>query len=117
VTGATPRRGFTLVEVLVALVILEIGVLGAMSLLALAGRTMARAERLENAVAAVEGVADSLTLAAAIADGSRSLPGGATLEWRAAPGGAFSVRLDDAAGPGPSITLLGRHAGDPSVAY
>jgi hypothetical protein len=72
---------------------------------------------LENAVAAVEGVADSLALAAAIADGSGSLPGGATLEWRAGPGGAFSVRLDHSVGSGPSITLLGRHTGDPSVAY
>jgi Tfp pilus assembly protein PilV len=55
-------RGFTLVEIVVAIVIFEVGVLGVLGTLVLASRTMARAEALERAVVTVERVADSLSI-------------------------------------------------------
>jgi hypothetical protein len=53
-------RGFTLLEVVVALVLLEVAVVSALGTLAVASRNLGRAERLERAVAASEGVLDSL---------------------------------------------------------
>jgi prepilin-type N-terminal cleavage/methylation domain-containing protein len=55
-------RGFTLVEIVVAIVIFEIGALGVLGTLVIASRTMARAEALERAVVTVERVADSLSV-------------------------------------------------------
>ena len=76
------RRGFTMVEVLIALVLLEIGVVGAVGIMALAGRILSDAERVERAVAAVEGVADSLraTHRSPVA-GRRSVAGVGRVEW------------------------------------
>lgn len=54
------RRGFTLLEVVVALVVLELAVVGAAGTLALASSTLARADDLERAVAVADGVLDSL---------------------------------------------------------
>lgn len=89
------RGGFTLVEVLIALLLLEVGVLGAVGILVLAGRTLTEAERTERAVAALEGVADSLrAVAGPPAPGRRTLPGGSRLEW-IPRGGAFEVFVVD----------------------
>lgn len=54
------RCGFTLVEVVVALAVLEIAVVGAAGTLTVAARTLGQAERLERAVASAQGVLDSL---------------------------------------------------------
>ena len=69
-------RGFTLVEVIVAIVIFEIGALGVLGTLLIASRTMARAEALERAVVTVERVADSLSAHGAAGQGALGFPGG-----------------------------------------
>ena len=74
------RRGFTLLEVVVALVLLEVGVLSAVGTLAVASRTLAQAERLERTFLEAEGVLDSLAGVADATSGARTFAGGA-LEW------------------------------------
>lgn len=62
----TPRgRGFTLLEVVVALLVLELGVLGVLGTMLVAAQTLRRAERLERASAGVEAILDSLRAGAA----------------------------------------------------
>ncbi len=69
-------------EVIVALLVLVVGVLGVAGLLALTGRTLAGAVRLERAVATAEQVADSLADSAVpVVDGRRTWPGG-SVEWQ-----------------------------------
>ena len=70
------RRGFTLIEVVVALVVLEITVVGVAGILQLASSTLERAEELEAAVASAEGVLDSLKQVAPIESGTQSFGGG-----------------------------------------
>ena len=53
-------RGFTLVELLVALVLLEVGLLGVAGTVILASRTLSRAEDRERAVTRAALVLDSL---------------------------------------------------------
>lgn len=60
--GAGAASGFTLVEVVVALVVFQVGVLGVAALLTVAHDRMDRALRLEHALAAVESAADSIAL-------------------------------------------------------
>lgn len=80
------RRGFTLVEVLVALVLLEIGLLGVVGTLTLAARTLARAELREHAAAAVERVADSLVATGTTAGQGRVADPAGEVVWSAAAG-------------------------------
>jgi prepilin-type N-terminal cleavage/methylation domain-containing protein len=70
------RRGFTLLEVIMALLVLEVAVVGAAGTLTLASRTLGQAERLERAVAQAEGVLDSLRGVSAPTDGAASYAGG-----------------------------------------
>lgn len=63
------RRGFTLIEVVTALLVLEVAVLGVLGTLVLAERTARRAERLARATGRVEVLLDSL--AAGATPGSR----------------------------------------------
>ena len=70
------RRGFTLIEVVVALVVLEIAFVGVAGVLRLASSTLARAEALETAVAVAEGVLDSLKQADVVEAGERGFGGG-----------------------------------------
>jgi Tfp pilus assembly protein PilV len=79
------RAGFTLVEILVGLVVLEAGLVGAAGMLVLAGRTLNRARDLEWAVLEVRAVADSLVRAGAEASGERATDFGSVL-WSVAPG-------------------------------
>ncbi|MDH5758829.1 MAG: type II secretion system GspH family protein [Gemmatimonadota bacterium] len=84
-------RGFTLVEVVVALVILEVGLMGSAGLLLLASRTLTRSETLEWATAHVSRVADSLLYAAG-GPGSGSEPvAGGDVSWSVAPDGSLRV--------------------------
>jgi type II secretory pathway pseudopilin PulG len=53
-------RGFTVVEVVVALVILEIGLLATAGLITISAGLLSRAQEIEGAVAAAASVADSL---------------------------------------------------------
>ena len=88
---SVPRTGFTLAEVVVATVILEVGLLGALSLVVLAARTLEDARRLETAVVVASGLADSLELAGPITAGSGVRSGRAS-RW--APDSAgFTVRV------------------------
>lgn len=59
-TTGSGRRGFTLVEVIVALVLLTVGLLAALSMTSLAARTLGEARRISLAAAAAESLADSL---------------------------------------------------------
>ena len=90
-------RGFTLVEVLVALVIFEVGLLGVVGTLVLASRTLARAVLLERAVGQVESVLDSLAQAQGSGGGQRPAVGGA-LSWSVDADGSVSVIFQGGAG-------------------
>lgn len=83
-------RGFTLVEVLVAVVVLEVGLLGVVGTLVLAARELGEARRLERVVAALEVVYDSLRAVGEAGSGDRQLDGG-VLAWEAGAGGALRV--------------------------
>ncbi len=101
------RGGFTLAELIVALLILQVGVIGAATLLVALQRAATRAARDEAALARIAALADSLLVAPDGGAGER-VEDGVTLRWSAdsagvraltaeiaAPGGAraFSVRL------------------------
>ena len=74
-----------MLEVVVALVLLEVAVVGAVGTLAVASRTLAEAEHLERAVLEAEGVLDSLAGVPGAESGSRVYAGG-RLEWLVDPG-------------------------------
>lgn len=74
-------RGFTLVEVVVGLVLLEVCVVGVAGLLTLSSRTLREAEALEMLVAEAEGVLDSLRTAPVVAPGAKAIAGG-EVAWR-----------------------------------
>ena len=74
------KTGFTLVEVVVSLLLLEIAVVAAAGTLVVASRTLAEATHLERAVLEAEGVLDSLAGLDVIGSGSRPYPGG-NVEW------------------------------------
>ncbi len=85
------RRGFTLIEVVVALIVLEIAMVGVAGMLELGSSTLARAEALESAVAVAEGALDSLRQATIVEPGVRSF-GGGDIVWSVADDGALIVR-------------------------
>ena len=95
------KRGFTLAEVIVALVLLELGVLGAFGVLLVASRTVARAERVEIASLLADEVADSLASEATVSSGSLDRSG-YVVTWTAFGTGAFSVTVEPP-GLGPVI--------------
>ena len=98
------RTGLTLVEVIVALVVLEVAILGGLGVLALATRTMSLAEAFEIGVATAEGIADSLANGATAGGGSRPA-GSGVVEWEVAGDGSYTVRYD--APVGPSVHVFG----------
>lgn len=78
------NRGFTLVEVVVALVVVQVGVLAALSTTFVAARTLRHATELERAVHVVEWLTDSLPSA----PGADSLVGpGFRARWAHGSGG------------------------------
>jgi Tfp pilus assembly protein PilV len=75
--GTRPADGgFTLIEIVVALLVLELAVLGSVGMVVLASSALARAERLERAVALAEGVLDSLAVVADPVGGAASYGAG-----------------------------------------
>jgi Tfp pilus assembly protein PilV len=68
------------VEILVAVVILEVGLLGVVGTLWLASRTVTRAELLERGVEVMEGVYDSLVGEPTPSDGTRPADPG-QVDW------------------------------------
>ena len=91
------RRGFTLIEVMVALVILEVGLLGVVGTLVLASRTLARASLLERSVGQVESVLDSLAESRTSGMGELAAQGG-VLSWTVALDGTASVKFQSEVG-------------------
>ena len=94
------RRGFSLVEVVVAVLVLEVGILGSMGLVLAAARTLRAAEALEVGVAAVEGVADSLAGVSGPVSGRRIGQHGLTT-WTVS-GGTVRIRHQPVSGA-PSV--------------
>jgi len=90
-------RGFTLVEVVVALLLLEVVVLGGVGLLAVSSATLTAAEELERAVGLAEGVLDSLSSAPVREDGAASYRGG-EVRWSVGTDGATLVAATDSRG-------------------
>ena len=88
------KRGFTLIEVVVALLVLEIAMVGVVGAFALASSTLTRAEILEIQVAAAEGVLDSLARRASPrADSIRT--GTGTVWWSIDDSGHVTMRATD----------------------
>jgi len=90
-------RGFTLLEVVVALVLLEVAVLAAVGTLAVASRTLAEAEHLERAVVEAEGALDSLAGVPGATSGSRTFTGG-EVDWSIDTTGTVSLRAQSVVG-------------------
>jgi Tfp pilus assembly protein PilV len=76
----TRRSGFTLVEVVVATVVLELGILAALSLVTLAIRATQRAVRTEHLITVLADVADSLAMLDSVPPG-RVLRQGVEVRW------------------------------------
>lgn len=101
------RAGFSLVEVLVALVVFEVGVLGVLAMTLQAQKTLLAAAALESAARAVEWLADSLSFAGWGGPGSidtgrglirwtREGDGLVTVTFQGGPGASGSVGLSPA---------------------
>ena len=86
-----------MVEILVALVIFEVGLLGVVGTLVLASRTVTRAVLLERAVGQVESVLDSLAQVPGGGGGHRAVAGG-DLSWSVDADGGTSVTFRGGAG-------------------
>ena len=80
------RAGFTLVEALIAVVLLGVGAAAAASGQAWAARTLERAEQREEAAATAELVLDSLAQLAAVTGGRLDGPHGLHVDWTAEAG-------------------------------
>ena len=98
------RGGFSLVEVVVALVVFEVGILGVLAMILRAQRTLVAATALESASRAVEWLADSLAIAGWGGPGSikteqvllgwtREADGLVIVTFRGGPGASGSVSL------------------------
>lgn len=94
-TGGRGRGGSSLVEVMVALVVLEVGLLGAAGLLVLAAARMARATLVERAAAEAASMADSLSRVGA--EGSGEIVRGSwRVSWEPASPEGLVVRVEPA---------------------
>jgi len=103
VRGARSAWGFTLVEVVIALVLLQVGLAAALGLLALAEATMRRAESLEHANTIADGLADSLWGEVVVSEGAIER-GGVSARWEPSTKG---LRLEVISRAGDTIQLEG----------
>ena len=87
--------GFTLLEVVVALLVLEVAVVGVVGSLVLASATLTRAESLERAVATAEGVLDSLAGASEIRGDSLPHAGGGIVRWSVDDSGRVRLQASE----------------------
>lgn len=83
-----------MIEVLVALLVFEIAVVGIVGTLVLASSTLTRAETLERAVATAEGVLDSLAHVDVVVTDSVKLPT-ARVTWTVDESGRIRLRATD----------------------
>ncbi len=84
------NRGFSLIEVVVALLVFQVGVLGTMTLTVSALETLRVAEEVERAVTAIRLVADSLG-SGRISGSGNTVIGPVTVRWRPAAATAAAV--------------------------
>ena len=109
--GAVRGPGFSLVEVLIALVVLEVGLLGAVGMTLQAQRTLQVALTLESVSQAVEGLADSLVRVGWSGAGSRVMDEG-ELRWSRGGSGIVTVIFE---GPRDVSLMLGFPVGGVSA--
>lgn len=76
------RAGFTLTEVLVALVVIEVGILGVVGTVLVAAAVVARAEAAEGVLAGMEAAVDSLQAGGVSGSGQTPTPWG-VVGWEA----------------------------------
>jgi Tfp pilus assembly protein PilV len=86
-------RGFSLVEVVVALLIFQVGVLATMTLTLSALETLRTAEEIERAVTALRLVADSIGTRSVTGSGEAS-SGPVIVRWRRAAGDVRAVNAE-----------------------
>ncbi len=98
------RTGFSLVEVVVALVVFEVGVLGTLAMTLQAQKTLLAAAALESGSRAVEWVADSLSYAGWGGPGSIDTKQG-LVRWSREAGGLVTVTFEGGRGVGGSVGL------------
>ncbi len=96
--------GTSLAELVVAVAIVGLGVVGVSSLTAAAARTLVRARALDEAQAALQSFADSARVGGGPVSGHRDLPSG-RLTWSVPrdPGSEAWVQLDHIALPEPVV--------------
>ncbi|MFQ5536170.1 MAG: hypothetical protein ACE5GJ_01840 [Gemmatimonadota bacterium] len=108
-------KGFTLVEIVVAVVILEVGILGAVGTLILAHRTLAQAWRMEAATAQAVLLLDSLERTPAAGRGAASLQlaplRGGRAGWNVGPGRDVVLWITDPAAD-TLLVVVGTLAGE-----
>jgi Tfp pilus assembly protein PilV len=83
---------FTLVEVVVALVVLQVGILAALGVLVLAARTMTRAQTLERVVWRASALRDSLEAVDGVTEGRDSTA--AVRAWWVPSGTGFTLTVE-----------------------
>ncbi len=106
------RRGFTLIEVVIALLVLEVGLLGAVGMTIQAQRTLSRIAIFEAVAQAVESVADSLSRVGWSGPGSQVLARG-DLRWARGGGGLVILTFQERGGPALSVGLYVGESGAP----
>jgi len=104
-------RGHTLIELLVALVVLEVGLLAVVGTCVLAARLVSRAEVLEWGVAEVQRTLDSLAAVQGVGS-HRQASGPGELRWDVRGDGAVSVEY--AVGDSVLIAVEGRVGAAPA---
>ena len=98
------RGGFSLVEVTVALVVFEVGILGVLAMTLQAQKTLLAAAGLESASRAVEWLADSLSFTGWGGPGSIETEGG-LLRWTREADGLVTITFQGGPGASGSVGL------------
>ncbi len=96
------RGGFSLVEVMIALVVFEVGLLGVLAMTLQAQKTLLAALALESASRAVEWLADSLSFAGWGGPGSIETEQG-LIRWTREAGGLVTISFQG--GPGAVVSV------------
>ncbi len=92
------RDGFSLMEVMIALVVFVVGLLGAVGMTLQAQRTLEKARALDTAARVVATVADSLFLNGWSGAGARMADRG-EVRWSSQAGGVVTVTYDGGSRP------------------
>ena len=101
--GGPDARGFSLIELLVALLILQVGLLATAGMIFLAQENLARAERMTRGLLEARRLADSLVREGQTGSGQLTYPWG-EVRWEAGPSPFPGVRVL-ALSPGSEDTL------------